>query len=346
MVQSPGHDLLEPVPLKDPAAIIAAIAVASPGAVTAPRSEVLVLASASAGSASLLAMGVEPAVEKHASMLPESIVEGEWLPDEPGRIGKAVLGKSVATRLRLDLNDKLVLRGTDADDAVLVRICGLFSTGSPSVDDALMVIDQDTAGQLLSSLDEIHQVAIVLEDFHQAQAVADTLEIDGAEALTWAEAVPELGDYVALDRQGTDVMFFILFALVGLAILNSILMSVLERQRELGVLLALGTSPYTVFTMVIIEGLFLSVFSVIAGGLLGWAFVAYLGETGFDLAGMVGGGELDVEGFAFDAMIYPRMDKSRTLDGTLMVIGLTLLAALYPAWKAARVPPVEAISQS
>lgn len=345
VLQSPGHQLLDPIPLADPEAVLAAASAATPGGVAAPRTQALVLASASSGSASLLAMGVEPALEGQISIFPEALVDGEWLPDEAGRVGKAVIGRSVAKRLRVEVGDKMVLTGSDADDRVLVRICGLFMTGSPEVDDGMMVLHRGTLGQLLEREDEVHQVAIVLEDFKQTDAVAAELVIEGVDTLTWAEAVPQLGDYVKMDRQGADVMFFTLFALVGLAILNSILMSVLERQRELGVLLALGTRPSTLFTMVVLEGLVLSLVSVAIGLGLGWASVAYLGVEGFDLAAMMGGsGEgLDVEGFAFDAIIYPRMDMTRTLNGVVMVVGLTVCAALYPAFKAARVPPVDAI---
>ncbi len=336
VLQSPGHDVLEPVPLPDTAAAIEAVTAAAPGAVAAPRSQVLVLARASSGAASLMALGVDPAVEAQVSMLPEVITDGAWLPDEPGRVGKAVIGRSLAQRLRIDVGDKLVLTASNADEAVLVRVGGLFATGSPAVDDGLMVLHQATAAQLLGS-DAIHQVAVVLDDFHDAASVAGRIEVEGVDRLTWAEAMPELGDYVRFDRQGADVMFFTLFALVGLAILNSILMSVLERQRELGVLLALGTNPRTIFGMVLFEGLALSVLSVAVGLALGWAGVWYLGVEGVDLVALMGAtadsGTIDVEGFAFDAIIYPQMDVTRTVNGVLMVVGLTVLAALYPAYK-------------
>jgi ABC-type lipoprotein release transport system permease subunit len=209
----------------------------------------------------------------------------------------------------------------------------------------MIVVDRETLGALLDTPDEVHQVAIVLDDFHDAEAVAKAIQIPGVDSLTWAEAVPELGDYVKLDRQGADVMFYTLFTLVGLAILNSILMSVMERERELGVLLALGTRPGTIFSMVVLEGLILSVLSVALGLALGLATVQYMSTAGLDLAALMGGDGtgLEVEGFAFDAIIYPRMNVMRTLNGVFMVVMVTVFAALYPAWKAARVPPVDAI---
>jgi ABC-type lipoprotein release transport system permease subunit len=345
VLQSPGHELLDPVPLADPDAALAAVAAAAPTATAAPRAQSLVLASASSGSASLLAMGVEPGIEKNISMIPEVIVDGEWLPDEAGRVGKAVIGRSLAKRIRVEVGDKMVLTGNDADQRVLVRISGLFATGSPNADDGMIVVDRETLGALLDTPDEVHQVAIVLDDFHDAEAVAKAIQIPGVDSLTWAEAVPELGDYVKLDRQGADVMFYTLFTLVGLAILNSILMSVMERERELGVLLALGTRPGTIFSMVVLEGLILSVLSVALGLALGLATVQYMSTAGLDLAALMGGDGtgLEVEGFAFDAIIYPRMNVMRTLNGVFMVVMVTVFAALYPAWKAARVPPVDAI---
>ena len=343
VVRAPEHELLEPVALPDPDAAVAAV-----GRHGSPvlRNEALVVASASSGSATLLALGVDPGPERSASLAADAMVEGDWLPDEPGRVGKALIGRTLAQRLRIDVGDRLVVTARGPDEAELFRVGGLFATGSPAVDDGLLLVDRRALGKMIGDVEAVHAVTVLLDDVYGAGAARDAIaaELPDAEVLTWAQALPEVGDYIALDRTSAEAMFFVLFSLVGLAILNSILMSVLERKRELGVLMALGTSPRVVFGMVVLEGLLLSTVSVALGTLLGGAAVVHLGETGLDLSAMMGEGTT-FAGFAMDPVIHPALHAGRTVKGVVMVIGLTVLAALYPAWKAARVPPVEAISR-
>ncbi len=343
VVRAPGYDPLDPVPLADAAAVLVA---AARHGLAVPRAEALVVASASSGSATLLALGVDPLIEEQASITAEALVEGAWLPEEPGRVGKALVGRSLAKRLRVDVGDRLVVTANSPDQALLFRVGGLFSTGSPAVDDGLVLVDRRALSTLLGEPDVVHSVGVLLDDVYDAARVAEELgaALPHAQVLTWAEALPEVGDYITLDRTSASAMFFVLFFLVGLAILNSILMSVFERKRELGVLLALGTAPRTLFTMVVIEGVMLSVVSVALGLAIGWAGVSYLAVDGLDLSALMGS-DYDLAGYAMEPVIYPLIKVGRVIDGVVMVVLLTLLAALYPAWKAARVPPVEAISR-
>ena len=127
--------------------------------------------------------------------------------------------------------------------------------------------------------------------------------------------------------------------------LNAVLMSVFERIREFGLMLAVGTRPSTLFTVVVLEALLLSVGSALLGALIGGAIVVWLGQTGVDFATLLGmETSFDVGGYDISGTMYPYLPVKRTVIDMLMVIVITVGASLYPAYKAARIAPVEAIS--
>ncbi len=347
VIRSPDLDPLQPEPLVDSEAALAR-ARQVPKAMAVPHLQAPVLANGAGGSANVLALGVDPALEAEASILPEALIEGQWLPVEPGRVPASVVGRDVAKRLDAEVGDRLVLM-VQADGELqsqLTRVEGIVHTGSEDVDANLILVDLPTMQRLLVQPGGVHSVAIVLDDLQRSRRVADELAaaLPQAEVLTWAEALPLLGDFIKMDRGGADVMFALLFGIVALAVLNAVLMSVLERVKEFGLMLALGTRPATLFAVVILEALILAVFSSLVGGLLGGAGVLYLARTGVDLSTLMGTQQaMDVGGYAISGVMHPYLPVGRTLYLSAMVIVLTVAGSLYPAWKAARLAPVEAI---
>jgi ABC-type lipoprotein release transport system permease subunit len=340
-------DPLEPVTLDDPAAIMEAVS-AIPNAHAAPRVQALVLASSAAGAHNVLALGVDPVVELTSSIFPESLSEGEWLPTEPQRIPTAILGSGLARRLDLELGDRMVLMAQVDNEleSVLTRVRGLITSGSDQIDDQIVLLHAEALSELLGQPGEMHEVAVVLDDLQRSEEVRDALAIalPDVDVLTWSEALPEIGDLIRMDRQSALYMFIVLFGIVGLAVLNAVLMSVLERIKEFGVLLALGTRPSTLFTIVILEAFLLALLSVTIGGLGGWWLVQWLGQNGLDIGALMQMEEMDLAGYDMSGVIYPYLPFARTFQAVVMVISVTVLSSLYAAWKAARISPVEAIS--
>ncbi|MCB9663424.1 MAG: ABC transporter permease [Alphaproteobacteria bacterium] len=347
-IQVRDLDVFAPTPLPHPDRVLAA-ARAVPGALVAPRAEAAVLLQGTGGSANLLALGVDAVTERDASILPASMVDGAWLDDAPGRVAQAVVGRATAERMGLETGDRVVLMVQAAGEvqSLLARVVGVFATGSDEVDGGMVVTHLQSLQQLLVAPGAVHRVAVVLDDLQRARSVADALqaELPDTEVLTWAEAVPELGDFIKMDRAGGDATFLLLFAIVSLAVLNAVLMSVFERLRELGLMLALGTSPLTLFGMVLVEALMLSVSASLVGAALGGGLVLHLGHTGVDFTALAGiEGSADIGGYDISGTIHPYLPVRRTLLDMLAVIGITTSVSLYPAWKAARVEPVAAIN--
>jgi ABC-type lipoprotein release transport system permease subunit len=346
LIQVPDFDLLAPKGIPDPQGALEAVSKLE-GAQPMTRTQTLALATTAEGAATLLLMGIDPSAERDVSLFADALVEGEWLPDRPGRIPKGLLGSDLARRLDVGIGDRVVMTA-QADgqmSAQLLRVQGIFSTGSEEIDAGMVLVHREVVQSLIKQPDTVHQIPIVLENLLDAEAVAAQLqaELPSLEVLTWAEALPEIGDWVAMDRKSAVLMFIFLFAIVGLAVLNAVLMSVLERVKEFGVMLALGMRPRILFGTVLCEALIMSTVSLLLGGALGWAIVAKLQETGLDLAALSGMEEMELGGYEMAGMIYPYLPVSRVVAAVFWVLVLTVSGTLYAAWRAARIAPVEAL---
>ncbi len=349
VVRPSDYDPLEPTPLEDPAAVMEAASTVE-RATAAPRVEGLVLATSSGGAHTVLAMGVDPKLEPTVSIFPETLAEGEWLPDTMGRVPRVLVGAGVARRLDLATGDRLVLMGQVEGEleSMLTRVHGVVRIGSEQVDDNLVLLHIDGLRRLLKSPKAVHQVAVVLDDLQRSDAVQAALAeaLPGTDVLTWSEALPEVGDLIAMDRASATWMFLVLFGIVGLAVLNAVLMSVLERIKEFGVLLAIGTRPFTLFAVVTLEAFFLSVLSVAAGGLAGFGLVRWLGIRGVDFLALSGMEEMegmDIAGYSISGLIYPYLPFQRTFEAVVLIVTITVASSVYAAWRAARIAPVEAM---
>lgn len=346
VLQVEGFDAFEPKTLPD-ADAARALAEQVPGGRVALHMQSPVYASTARGSLNAVALGLDPAMDRADSLIAEALSAGEWLADTPASVPGALVGRGGARTLGLEPGDTFVLmaQGEHELDSRLMRVRGLFTTGSDELDDHAIVVDNRTLQGLLGVPGAVHRVAILLPDFRDADAVARTLDgrLPGVRALTWAQALPELGSFVALDRAGGTVMFAVLFGIVGLAVLNAVLMSVLERTQEFGVMLAVGTRPGQLFGVVVLEALLLSLTSALLGAALGGLIVSWVGAHGLDLALITGTPSFDAGGVNISGVVYPELPLYRVRDAVAMVVGLTVVGSLYPAVLAARIAPVEAI---
>ncbi|HJN74204.1 MAG TPA: FtsX-like permease family protein [Myxococcota bacterium] len=287
--------------------------------------------------------GVQPSAEIDVTDWDEKLVEGEWLADDDER--GIVLGAGLAQSLGVELGDKVVLmvQGDDEVDSRLFRVRGVLSTGSADIDGFLAMAHIDATRELLPGIEPAHQVSLHLEEDTSLQ-LAGVLQVpDGSEVLTWKEALPELVEYIRIDRKSNDVFMIIIGLIVTIGVLNTVLMSVLERVREFGVMLAVGMTPGRLFTLVVTEGLLLGLVGM-ALGVLGGAALSYpLVTSGLDYTGMMGGDNIDVSGVTVSMVIYGVYDWLRVAHYALGAVLLTLSSTLYPAIKASRLQPVDAM---
>lgn len=301
------------------------------------------------GSASqgLQIQGIELEKEKAVRNMEKYLVEGEYFSDKRNQV---LISSRLAEKLKLKIRSKIIITFLDAEKDITgaaFRVVGIFKTGSTLFDEAnVFVKEEDLRKLALLPPNTWHQYALKLEDPSLSKEVMTELS-QANSALTntdftmkdWLELEPELA-YLN-EFSGVSMMIFLGIILLGLAfgILNTMLMAVLERIREFGVLMAVGMGKFSVFNMVVIETIMLSFTGGVIGALLGIPLVNYWGERGIDLSQFA-------EGFAAYGVgdqVYPILPSEFYVYLALMVIATSIFSAIYPALKAIKLDPANAI---
>ena len=334
----------------DVSALLAAITADPRVYAAAPRVYGYGLVSASHGSSAGVALlGVVPGQEAKVTVLDTKIVKGSYLTElTPKRV---VVGDKLAGVIGVQIGSEIVLLTQAADGSMgndLYTVGGIVHTGLDAMDRGLVIM-------LLSSLQElsaltpqrIHEVGIKLYDIKEATTVAAALEVRLSKILpvqvsAWPELAPDLANYVQFNRGVTFVLFFIFFLLAVIGIMNTMLMAVFERTRELGMLMALGMRPAQVIGLIMAEAAGLAAASLLVGGAIGAPFLWYLQEHGLDLGGATGE-VVSVAGVVVGHLWYGRQDFPAYAQAAVGLAATALVSALYPAWRAAHFRPTEAI---
>ncbi len=336
---------LQPV-LEDAPALTATLAETLPDATITQRVFIDGLIASTTGTMGVGIGAVLPGVEATVNKVDDRIVEGEYLDDDPRGI---VLGSTLAESLDVGLGDKVVLmaQGADGIESRMFRVKGTFTMGIDQIDGFYGQVTLPAAQEMMGLGQGVHQIAAHLdsardtaratEDLRAALPVRDELEV-----LSWQQALPQLAEYVAAEKAEIYVVYAVIFFMVGLGIVNTVLMSVLERMRELGVMMALGTTPRKLAALVLTESALLGIFASAVGVALGLAIVVPLGSAGLDLTALTGG-TMEVAGLPLDFTIYPDMDPAKLAIYVVGVWLLTVMSAVYPAYKAATLEPVKCL---
>lgn len=335
--------------LSFPPADLAAGVQAVPGvARVLPRIYIPALAQSSYDSRGILLVGVDPEPERAVNPFLKDLPADAMLRDLDGR--DAVIGRRLLDDLRLAVGRKLVVTAQHRDGTLhseLLRVRGVVSTGIADVDGSLLMVGRERAALLAGMSGEVHELAIILDQADDERRVFPVLadlvrghpELD---AVSWDEAMPNLANAIKLDYASQKFIFVIILLIVTIGVVNTLLMSVMERLREFGVVLALGSSPTRLRLLVLIEAALLGTAAAAVGCLLGALATWYLVEVGIDLQNFIPE-TLEFGGVVFDPVLRAAWDFGWMMRIALYVVGLTLLAALYPAIKAGRTTPVEAM---
>lgn len=316
-----------------------------------PQLVVSGLVSSPAGARPAQISGVDPDAERAFSILDDKRIEGRYL--EKGDRLEAYVGSVLAESLELRLGSRLVLTAQDADGEIagqLVRVAGIFRTGVPEIDQSLVHIPLATAGSWLGSGDDITNIAILVDASADVEPLKRALErkLGGAievgelTVMGWREAMPELDAAVKIDDFGNYLMQGILFAIIALGIVNTVLMSVLHRHREFGVLQALGLTPAQTGSLVLVEGIVLTVVSGIIGIVLGLFITWYFWRDGLDFSSLWDE-EWTFSGVVMDPVVVPLIRLARVVQALVFMLVIGGLASLYPAYRATRIDVTEAM---
>ena len=303
------------------------------------------LASSAERSYGIQITGVQPAFEPRVSTLPGMVSEGRYL--SPVSTDEIVIGSVLARNLRVGPGDELVFIGSARDGstaAAAATVVGLVETGFEDADRAMAQVHLDWFQDVFAMGDQAHAIVIRvprLEDLPGVlPAVRAELPADGsAVLLDWEQLEPGLRQAITSDMTSAWFMYMVLVFLVAFSVLNTQLMSVMERTREFGIMLSLGMRPGLLARLVSMETLLLSLLGLGLGVFGGAILTAYLAVEGFTFPGM---DEMAAQ-FNLPEKMYPQLSALALLWGPATVFVGAMLASIYPATRLFRLQPVSAM---
>ncbi len=311
---------------------------------TTPRMEALALISSKSNARALQLIGVDPQQEPQVTALHKKIAAGHYF--QPGEKGGILIGQSLARMLEVHEGDELAVLTQGMQGSIgaqRYRVQGIYNTQNDMVDSLKVFISMTDAAELLSSEGQMTTIALRLEEREQADRVVRQLGAqlgEGFEVEGWKALLPEVAQSVDFHESVGKFITVILFGIVASGVANTVLMSVLERRREFGVMMAVGTSARQVFRIVIYEGLILGLLGFAIGLAVSYMLVSHFGASGIEFAKQ-GDAIQNMQGVS--RVIHPHLGLGRMLYICAAVLFVILLASLYPAWKIARMLPLHAM---
>ncbi len=292
-------------------------------------------------------VGINPADEARVSFIGTSITSGSYLkPDDTNAI---IIGRALADRFETKLGRKLILMAQDANGEIVsyaFRIEGIFQAEMEATEKSYVFVPLHTAQKMLGLQDAVSEIAILLPVHDLAENLARELRNrfngQGIDIRTWREALPLLVNYLDLYDSFILIWFIVVFVAMGFGIVNTTLMAVFERMREFGLLKALGMRPRRIVRGILTESFFILICGMVIGDLIGLASCWAVSIYGIDLSALAQG----VEYAGMSRIIFPVLKSGDLIDANVVVLGLGLLVSCYPAIKAARFTPVEAMRQN
>ncbi|MCB0396180.1 MAG: ABC transporter permease [Flavobacteriales bacterium] len=284
--------------------------------------------------------GINPEQESKITILSKHVVEGTYF--DTDKRNTILISKKTAEKYHAELRSKMVLQFQDKDRNIVsaaFRVCGIYDSGNPMYDQANAFVRLEDLQRHLNIGHGIHEIGIMAVDHDLAEPLAK--DYSSAFPRLDVAAWLDLSTGMRLMITAMDTYMFYIVGIILLALLfsivNTMLMAVLERVREIGMLMAIGMTRRRVFSMIMLETVFLSLTGGPAGVLLAWSTITWYGKYGFNVPGAAYGD------FGFSNTIYPSLNGGSYIDVTIMVLVMSIFAAVYPAIKALKLKPVEAL---
>ena len=311
----------------------------------AARAQNFVLASSDDRTYGIAVFGVEPEFEPNVSSIPGLVKEGRFLTDSAAE--EIIIGSVLARNLRVAVGDELTLLGSGKDGsfaAGVVTVAGIFDSGVADIDRSIAELPLGYFQDVFYMDGSGHQVVVNAPRLSDAAALQGKVEsmIPAGEGLVvqdWDALQPGLKQAIQADMSSAFFMYGILVILVAFSVLNTQLMSVLERTREFGIVMSLGLKPGRLGRLVLLETTMMGLIGVALGALLGGLLSWWLSVYGFAYPGM---DEVAAK-FNMPSRMYPSVTMTSLFAGPIVVMLFSLLATLYPALRLHRLHPVEAM---
>ena len=294
-----------------------------------------------AKSGAIKIVGIETEKEAIVTGLNELVVEGKYF--EGAKRNPIFVSQETAEKYKLKLRSKVVLTMQDVDGEIIplsFRVVGVFKSDNSLFDKGNVFVRQEDLRKALNvPKGAVHEIAIALNDHDKAEELAKHYQNqwEELEVKPWLDLATGMRFMV----EAMDVYLFYIVGIILLAllfsILNTMLMAVLERVREIGMLMAVGMAKPKIFSMIMLETIMLAMIGAPLGLLFSYLLINHFGVEGINLSGA------GYEDAGFASIVYPYLDSQSYIQVTVMVLVMAVLAAIYPARKALKLIPVEAI---
>lgn len=297
-------------------------------------------------------IAIDPARETPAyNIFLRTLVQGHCFSAEEEH--SIVVGAKMAEKLNLRLGKKVIFTMTDKDGELvseLARVSGIFRTGDDAVDGGVVLLPLTLVRKALGYEPKAASlVAIFLADQRMASAIKGKLAKLWAgrpdiAVLSWQESQPDLAGLIAVDRLFNYLLQFLVGLVIAAGIMNTLLMSVMERRREFGIMMALGMMPGQVVWLVLVESCWLGLLGLALGVVITTPWFLYMARVGLDFSSRIGE-DYSAGGVLVDPVMKFRLYKESAMWIAGAVFSLTLMAGIFPAFKAGRTSPVENLKQ-
>jgi ABC-type lipoprotein release transport system permease subunit len=295
-------------------------------------------------------VGIEPKKEAAISFIGKAVTQGRYLKTEDKN--KIIVGRAFLKKFNTKIGNKLILMSQDTENEIAskaFRIVGVFSAESQSVEKRFVFVPLSQAAGMLKMGDSISEISILLpldisgrEETLIADKIITAIDDDTVRVETWQGLLPMIKAYLEMTGSFLYIWYFVVFVAMGFGIVNTTLMAIFERMREFGLMKALGMRPFQIIKGVLTETIFLLVIGISAGTVFGFLSVAVISKNGIDLSALAAGAEM----WGIPRKLYPEIWAQDVAVAGLVVLVLGILVSLYPAFKAARFTPIQAMMKN
>ena len=295
----------------------------------------------STGSHGVNVLGVNPDTDINVSNVNSKIIEGNYF--KSTKNNTMLIGEKLADKLNLRLRSKVVITFQDLNGditSLLFRVEGIFKSGNSIFDNNNIIVNQKSLYYNIPELKGFHEIAIITIEDGLTDSLKKDLQVlnSNYKVESWDEIAVELA--YANKTMSSFLYIFMLIVLFGLSfgIINTMLMAILERKKELGMLMSIGMTRYYIFLMICSETIFLSLIAIPFGVLISYITINYFGIEGIDLSVVQSG----LENFGVGSVIYLKLPNEYYFNISVMVILISFLSSIFPAIRALKINPVEA----
>lgn len=297
------------------------------------------------GSSGVSIIGISPAEETNVSGLGKKLREGKI--DWPSKTRGILMGKKLAKKLKLAVGEKVVVMMTDTADNLIsaaYRIQGIYQSANAPLDEINVYTSRKDLQEMLGLGNQVHEIAIVLQDDTLLNRTMNLLshQFPALAVESWKELSPE----TSLMAETVDTLSFIILVIILIAlsfgIMNTMMMSILERRHEIGMMMALGMGRFPLLMLIMMETFFLTITGIPIALAIGTAVINHYAKKGMDLSGM---GKEMMESFGFETMIYPDFPSDKIGFIILLVFATACISSIVPILKSLRMDPVSALQK-